>query len=138
MDFSWQVLYRRGGRLSRYLLIAIGGALGAMARYQLTVMILSRIFAGFPWATFAVNVSGCVAMGVASALLTEPFALHPNWRYLVPIGFIGAYTTFSAFEADTFVAITSGAWATGASYVVGSVVAGYAALWIGLWLGRMF
>ena len=123
--------------MDRYLLIGIGGALGAIARYQVAAMIQARIPAGFPWGTFVVNMSGCLVMGVATALLTERLVVHPSWRYLVPIGFIGAYTTFSTFELETFRAVADGAWAIGALNVAASVLAGYAALWAGLVLARM-
>jgi CrcB protein len=62
---------------------------------------------------------------------------HPNWRFLIPIGFIGAYTTFSTFEFETFRAVTDGAWLVGGLNVVGSVVAGYVALWLGVVLTRL-
>lgn len=117
-------------------MIALGGALGAIARYQVASMIQARIPAGFPWGTFVVNVTGCLVMGVAATLLSERLVVHPNWRYLIPIGFIGAYTTFSTFEMETFRAVADGAWFTGALNVVGSVLAGYVALWLGVALTR--
>lgn len=117
-------------------MIALGGALGAIARYQLAIVVQSRVPIGFPWGTFIVNVTGCLAMGVAATLLDD-FLVHPNWRYLIPIGFIGAYTTFSTFELETFRAVTEGAWLIGGLNIVGSVVAGYAALWLGVTLTRL-
>jgi CrcB protein len=117
-------------------MIAVGGALGALARYQLAVVVQTRIPAGFPWGTFVVNISGCLVMGIVTTLLTERLVVHPNWRFLIPIGFIGAYTTFSTFEFETFRAVTEGAWCVGALNVVGSVLAGYAALWLGVILAR--
>jgi CrcB protein len=117
-------------------MIALGGAAGALARYQLAAMIQARIPAGFPWGTFIVNITGCLVMGVATILLTERLVVHPNWRFLVPIGFIGAYTTFSTFELETFRAVTEGSWMIGAANVVGSVLAGYVALWLGVVLTR--
>lgn len=117
-------------------MIALGGALGAMARYQVAVMIQARIPAGFPWGTFAVNVSGCLVMGAVMTLLTERLVVHPNWRFLVPIGFLGAYTTFSTFELETFRAVSEGGWHIGAANVLGSVLAGYVALWLGIILAR--
>jgi CrcB protein len=119
-----------------YLMIAIGGALGALARYQLAALIQARVPVGFPWGTFIVNITGCLVMGVATALFTDRLLVHPNWRFLIPIGFIGAYTTFSTFEFETFRAITEGAWLVGGLNVVGSVVAGYVALWLGIVLTR--
>jgi CrcB protein len=120
--------------LDRYAMIALGGALGAIARYQLASMVQARIPAGFPWGTFVVNISGCLVMGVVTTLLTDRLVAHPNWRFLVPIGFIGSYTTFSAFEMETFRAVTEGAWLIGGANVVGSVVAGYVALWLSVLL----
>ena len=117
-------------------MIALGGAAGAIARYQVAAMIQARIPAGFPWGTFIVNISGCLVMGVVTILLTERLVTHPNWRFLIPIGFIGAYTTFSTFELETFRAVTEGSWLIGAANVVGSVLAGYVALWLGVVLTR--
>ena len=56
-------------------------------------------------------------MGVATTLLTERLVVHPNWRFLIPIGFVGAYTTFSTFELETFRAINEGSWVIGAGNV---------------------
>jgi len=118
-------------------MIALGGALGALARYQLANAIQTRIPAGFPWGTFIVNITGCFVMGIAMTLLTDRLIVHPNWRYLVPIGFIGAYTTFSTFEMETFRAVSEGAWMVGGLNVVASVIVGYAALWLGIVLTRL-
>jgi fluoride exporter len=120
----------------RYAMIALGGALGALARYQLSAMIQARVPVGFPWGTFVVNVTGCLVMGITATLLTDRLVVHPNWRFFIPIGFIGAYTTFSAFEYETFRAVTEGDWVTGAANVIGSVIAGYVALWLGVVLAR--
>ena len=118
-------------------MIALGGALGAIARYQLAAMIQARIPAGFPLGTFVVNISGCFVMGVVTTLLTERLVVHPNWRFLIPIGFVGAYTTFSTFELETFRAINEGSWVIGAGNVAGSMLAGYIALWAGIVLPRV-
>ncbi len=123
--------------MSRYMMIAIGGAIGAMARYQVAAVIQARIPVGFPYGTFVVNVTGCLIMGFATALLTERLVVHPNWRYLIPIGFVGAYTTFSTFELEIFRAMTEGAWAVAGANVVASVVAGYLALWAGFVAARV-
>ena len=122
--------------MSRYVMIAIGGAAGAIARYQVAAMIQARLPLGFPWGTFIVNVTGCFVMGVTMVLLTNRLVSNPSWRYLIPIGFIGAYTTFSTFEFETFSAVAEGSWLIGFANVIGSVVAGYAALWGGVLIGR--
>ena len=120
----------------RYVMIALGGALGALARYQLSTVIQSRIPVGFPWGTFVVNISGCLVMGIATTLVTERLA-NPNWRFLVPIGFIGAYTTFSTFELETFRAAGDGAWLIAGANVAASVLAGYIALWTGVVVAKL-
>ena len=123
--------------MGRYVMIALGGALGAMARYQVAASIQSRIPSAFPWGTFVVNVSGCFVMGVAAVILAERIGISDTWRFLVPIGFIGAYTTFSTFELETYRAVTQGAALAGGLNILGSVVVGYLALWLGTVLGRV-
>ena len=118
-------------------MIALGGALGAVARYQVASMIQSRLASGFPWGTFVVNVSGCFVMGAAAAVLAERSAASANWRFLLPVGFIGAYTTFSTFEFETYRAVGEGSWLVGSANVLGSVIVGYVALWLGIVLARL-
>ena len=120
----------------RYVMIGIGGFLGAIARYQVATMVQARVPAGFPWGTFIVNVSGCLVMGIVTTWLTERLVVNPQWRFLIPIGFIGAYTTFSTFELELFRANTEVAWLIGGAYLFGSVAAGYGALWAGVVLAR--
>jgi CrcB protein len=76
-------------------------------------------------------------MGIVMTLLSERLINHPNWRYLIPIGFIGAYTTFSTVEFETFRAVTEGAALVGAANAIGSILAGYVALWLGVVLARL-
>ena len=123
--------------MDRYAMIALGGALGAIVRYQVTAIVQARMPAAFPWGTFVVNVTGCLAMGIVMTLLSERLIIHPSWRYLIPIGFIGAYTTFSTVEFETFRAVTEGAVLVGAANAIGSILAGYVALWLGVVLARL-
>jgi fluoride exporter len=108
-------------------MIAAGGALGALARYALGGLVQEWAGARFPYGTLVVNVSGCLLMGAVMTLLTERGVVHPSWRFLVPIGFIGAYTTFSTFEYETFRAIEQGGWLIAFANVTLSVVTGFAA-----------
>ena len=117
-------------------MIAIGGAIGAIARYEVAARIQAHVPVGFPYGTFIVNITGCLIMGFATALLTERLVANPNGRFLIPIGFVGAYTTFSTFELETFRAVTEGSWGIVWAYVAGSVVAGYIALWLGFVVAR--
>jgi len=127
----------RGGRVRQYLMIALGGALGAIARYEVASRIQSRLVSAFPWGTFVVNITGCFIMGLVTTVLVEKVGLHENWRFLIPVGFIGAYTTFSTFEMETYRAVTGGSMATGLANVLGSLIVGYVALWLGVLSARV-
>ena len=120
----------------RYVMLAIGGSFGTIARYEISRLVQARFPGDHPWGTFFVNVSGCLVMGFATSLLSERFPVVAHWRYLVLIGFLGAYTTFSTFALDLFRAHTSGAWLVAGAYLIGSVACGYVALWAGIMLGR--
>ena len=100
-------------------------------------MVQARAAAGFPYGTFVVNVTGCFIMGLVTEVLTDRLVAGANWRYLIPIGFIGAYTTFSTFELETFRAATEGALGVALANIGASVVIGYLALWIGFVVARM-
>ena len=121
----------------KYLAIGAGGFLGAIARYALGSYIGTRYGVRFPYGTFAINMSGCFLIGFVDALLARVTA-SPYWRYLVPIGFIGAYTTFSAFEYETFRAVQDGQAAMGFLNVALSVIVGLFAVWAGMVAGRVF
>ncbi len=121
----------------RYAMIALGGALGAVARYQVAAVVQGRAGAGFPWGTFVVNVSGSLVLGFVMTLLTERLVVNPQWRFFLPIGFLGAYTTFSTFEFEAFRANAEGAWLIGGAYLVSSVAAGYGAVWAGVVAARL-
>jgi fluoride exporter len=122
--------------VSRYAMIAVGGALGAIARYVLGGLVQEWAGARFPYGTLVINVTGCLVMGVVMTLLTERGVVHPNWRFLVPVGFIGAYTTFSTFEYETFRAIEQGAWLVGLGNVIVSVVIGFISVAVGVMVTR--
>jgi CrcB protein len=121
--------------LLKYFMIAVGGAAGAVARYVLGNYIGSRLGFRFPYGTFVINITGCFLVGVSMALFART-TLGPYWRYLVPIGFIGAYTTFSTFEYETLRAIQDGQLATGLMNVALSVVTGFVAVWLGDAVGK--
>jgi CrcB protein len=118
--------------VSRYAMIAAGGALGALARYALGGLVQQWAGARFPYGTLVINVSGALLMGVVMTLLTERGVVHPNWRFLVPVGFIGAYTTFSTFEYETFRAMEQAGWMMALANVSVSVVAGFAGVVAGV------
>lgn len=119
-----------------YLLVAAGGALGAVCRMMVASMV-QRIapHAVFPWGTFLVNVTGSFLLGlVATLVIHRIFPQAEMVRLAVAVGFLGAYTTFSTFELEADALVTSGRWLPALLYVLGSVAAGFFALRLGVLL----
>ena len=123
--------------MQKYLLIAIGGALGSIARYWVGSSIAGRMGIRFPYGTLVVNLTACVIIGFFMTFLGRHDNLNPAWRFLIPIGFIGAYSTFSTYEWETLTNLRAGAFAIAALYSVGSLVLGLAAVWGGSVLGDL-
>ena len=117
--------------MQKYLFIALGGALGSMARYWVGSTISGRMGTRFPYGTLIVNITACVVLGFTLAFLGKRAELNPEWRFLIAVGFIGAYSTFSTFEWETFSTLRSGALAMAALYAVGSLVLGLVSTWGG-------
>ena len=117
--------------LQKYLLIGIGGALGTIARYWVGSTINSRLGIRFPYGTLVVNITACLVLGFTLTYMGRRADLNPAWRFLLPVGCIGAYSTFSTYEWETLSTIRSGAFALAALYAVGSLVVGLAAVWCG-------
>ncbi len=117
--------------MQKYLLIALGGALGSIARYWVGSTIGGRMGSRFPYGTFVINMTACIIVGFSVTWLSKHVELSPAWRYLIPVGFVGAYSTFSTFEWETLFTLRSGAFAIAALYALGSVILGLAAVWCG-------
>jgi CrcB protein len=116
--------------------VALGGALGASARYSLDRFIEERVASLFPWATFVINISGCLLIGVLTEQLVDRHHL-PAWiRVGLIVGVIGGYTTFSTFAQEAFSLLESKDYAVTLAYAAGSVVVGLLAVWAGTALGR--
>jgi len=120
----------------KYLLIAMGGAAGSLARYAAGTAIMTRFASRFPLGTLIVNVTGCFLIGLLMTLLTERFSPGTNWRPLLVIGFLGGYTTFSSFEWESYAAIRGGSVWIGMVNLIASVAFGYAAVWLGALVAR--
>jgi fluoride exporter len=86
---------------------------GLLARYVAGTAIMERFGSVFPLGTPAVNASGSFLIGLLMTLLTEHLQLHPHWRLLLVVGFLGGYTTFSSFEYETYQAVRDGGLWTG-------------------------
>lgn len=117
------------------LAVALGGVLGALARYGLGVAWPTATGA-FPWTTFVVNVSGCLLIGVLLVRLLEAGAVHPLWRPFLGTGVLGGYTTFSTYAVDARALVADGHAATAVVYVLGTLVAAMAAVQLGVVVGR--
>jgi CrcB protein len=122
--------------LQKYLLIAAGGALGSIARYWVGSTVASRMGIKFPYGTLIVNLTACVLIGFSLTYLGKRAELSPAWRYLIPVGFIGAYSTFSTYEWETLSSLRSGAFFIAALYALGSLVLGLIAVWCGSFLAE--
>ena len=119
-----------------YLLAAVGGALGALARWGLATALPSSP-GGWPWATLLVNLTGCLLLGV---LLGAVFARFPGRAWLRPLlgtGVCGGYTTYSTFAVDVVRLVDDGAAGIAAGYVLASVAGGLLATAVGVQLGRL-
>ena len=116
--------------------VALGGALGASARYLLDHVIEQRSFSIFPWATFTINVTGCFLIGVITAALVDRHHL-PAWiRIGLVMGVIGGYTTFSTFAQEALTLFDAHDAVVALAYTLGSVAVGIAAVYGGELVGR--
>ncbi|MEV0183257.1 fluoride efflux transporter CrcB [Streptomyces sp. NPDC050625] len=109
--------------------VALGGALGATARYALTLWWPTQP-GGFPWATFVTNVVGCAVIGVFMVIITDVWAAHRLVRPFFGTGVLGGYTTFSTYTVDIQKLADSGHPATGLAYLAATPVAALAAVWL--------
>jgi CrcB protein len=123
--------------MNPYLLVGIGGALGAMARYA-AGNVVGTPANGFPVATFLVNIVGSIAMGLLVGILakTTPQYQH-EIRLFVAVGIFGGFTTFSSFSLDAIVLAERGEFALAGAYIIGSVALSLAGLWLGLQAARV-
>ena len=117
--------------MMNYLIIGTGGFVGAITRYILAVWIGQRWGRSFPLGTFIINVTGSFLIGLLMTLMAERFTENPQWRLLLVVGFLGAYTTFSTFEYETGALLKDSEWLFAGMNVVLSVVVGFIALKLG-------
>jgi CrcB protein len=112
-------------------MVMLGGAMGSLSRYFVGTAIMNRLGPRFPLGTFVINVSGAFLIGLLMTLFTERLQPHPNWRFLLVIGFLGGYTTFSSLEWETLTLVKDGSRLLGLFNIAGSILLGYAAVWLG-------
>ncbi len=119
-----------------FIAIALGGALGALARYSVSGL-LNNATGRLPMGTLACNVGGSLLMGVLFVLVLEKARLSPELRPLLMVGFLGAFTTFSTFALESVVMLQEGHFMSALIYVLLSVILCLAALYVGMSLTRL-
>lgn len=123
---------------SLLFVVAVGGAVGAVLRFMVTSAVPRWLGHGFPWGTMVVNVVGSLLMGLLIDILARRWSAPAEARVFLVTGVLGAFTTFSTFSLDIVTLYERGALGLAAAYTLGSVTLGVAALFIGLWMGRLF
>ena len=120
-----------------WLAVAVGGALGAVARHGVNHLLHTRwLTTRFPVGTVAVNLVGCFVIGLLAGLIaSERIAVRLHWREFVFVGLLGGFTTFSTFGLDTFALARTQSMSQAAINVGLQVVGGLAAVWAGYYLG---
>jgi CrcB protein len=121
-----------------YLLVFVGGGLGASLRHAVNIICARGLGTAFPWGTFIINISGSLAMGLIAGYLAFKGEASQPWRLFVMTGVLGGYTTFSAFSLDAALLYERGELGLAALYVLGSVALSIAGLFAGLALVRQF
>ena len=125
-----------GSAMTSYLWVALGGALGSMARFGLSGFAARTFGTAFPWGTLIVNVVGSLAIGVAAALVTADgrALVAGDIRAFVVVGVLGGFTTFSAFSLETLALARHSGWLAAGTNVVASVALCLLAVSLGYWL----
>jgi CrcB protein len=118
------------------VVVAIGGALGAVFRYLLVTKLAQVLDKPFPFGTISVNILGSLLIGIFYVVIVERAALPPPTRELVIVGFLGAFTTFSSFSLEVIDLVQQGFLAQAGLYVFSSVICCLIACYAGLWLTR--
>ena len=123
-------------KLAGIFFVALGGAIGSVARYQVSLWASGKFGASFPYGTLIVNVAGCYLIGLFMIIATEKQLLPPYWRLLVASGFLGGLTTFSSFSYETLKLAQDGAWQAAIGNLAANVCAGLLATWGGIVTAR--
>lgn len=117
--------------------VAIGGALGAVSRYWLMTFVSNVSSHRIPWGTLAVNVLGSFVIGMLYILISERMLMSEQWRAILIVGYLGAFTTFSTFSLDAVILMQQGFFLQAGSYILASVVLCLLFAWLGIALMRV-
>ena len=116
----------------KILLVGLGGFTGAICRYLVQTMLSNRYPGTFPWGTFAVNIVGCLFLGIIYGLAERHKIMTHELRLLLAVGFCGSFTTFSAFSAENLNMFQLGNYTTAGLYIASSILLGLGAVFAGL------
>ena len=122
--------------INKLLWLALAGAFGTLARYGLVELVQRVHGVSFPWGTLVVNILGCFVVGLLWVLFENRWPVSPEIRWLVLVGFMGAFTTFSAFMFETGELARTASWMHAAANVGLQNGVGFAALFIGISVGK--
>lgn len=122
--------------MNQVLAIALGGALGSVARYWMSNSVYALLGRGFPYGTLAVNVLGCLLMGFLFVLFLERLSIDSAWRAGILVGVLGGFTTFSSFSIETFNLIAGGEIVKAGLNMAASLMLCITATWVGVIIGR--
>lgn len=140
-DLPHSFRYRAGvpisSLLTKLVLIAAGGAIGALLRYGVAGVVQKWAGPGFPAGTLVINVLGCFLIGLLGALFAASL-VREEYRLFVLVGVLGSFTTFSTFGWETFELMNDGQFLRAAINTLASVIIGLAGVWIGYRIGEMW
>ncbi len=119
------------------LAISLGAIAGALSRYWIGAGVAYLWGADFPYGTLLINLSGCFGMGWFTTLALERLTIAPEIRLLVTTGFLGAYTTFSSYELESFTLLSKANWLAGLGYWIGSPMLGMVSFYLGVASARI-
>lgn len=124
--------------VANVLFVALGGGIGAVTRYAVSLWAADRFGTAFPYGTLIANVVGCFIIGAFMTLVTEKLVVNPYWRLLVTTGFLGGLTTFSSYSYETFKLLEE-AGLTDAFYnIAANLFTGFLATWLGMQAVKAF
>ena len=124
--------------MNAFFAVAIGGELGALSRYSFVLIAVTLVDNRLPWATFGVNVVGSFCIGIAAVLIGDRVIEGEFWRLLLVVGFLGSFTTFSAFSLETLLLLQQGNYNIAMAYAAGSVTLCLGAAFAGMQLAKVF
>jgi len=120
-----------------FILVFLGGGIGASARYWMQGAVHRMAGAGFPYGTLAVNVFGSLLIGVLMSLFEERFVVNSSVRVFLTVGILGGFTTFSSFSFETMALLRDGSYALGFWNIGSNIVLCLGATWLGMVLGKL-